>query len=237
MTDRPITQPLARFRALMSEHFGRAETKTYLQRLREAGDLPEGTPGRGGSGSAQLTVPQVTLALIALARGVSPIAAPTEAKRAGNFQLAGIERIEANDERFATVLWPLPAALEAPGIGSLSFLHMLATTIDAARGAIEDYPFPGEVRVSPHDARISIEPAEPPKNRNSYNPITLYFIDPITPRKVPLVSRETRISGVLIAQIAALFPPLPPTSTDDVLSAKLQAQLGEALAKAFKRTL
>src|SRR4051794_13776239 len=96
-----VTQPVARLRELLGKHFGRAEIRTYFQRLREAGMLPEGKGGRGGALSAQLDPLQVALVLLALGSGVGAIDAPAEAKRIGDFRLAGKDEVvQADDEAF-----------------------------------------------------------------------------------------------------------------------------------------
>jgi hypothetical protein len=62
--DRPMTT-IAALREVLAAAFGRQRTKTCLQRLREAGQLPAGRQGRGGS--ASVTPKQAVLALLTLA--------------------------------------------------------------------------------------------------------------------------------------------------------------------------
>src|SRR4051794_19510916 len=60
---------LANIRKILAPYIPEAETREHARRLREAGLLPGGGPGRDGVASAELTPRQTALLLIALACG------------------------------------------------------------------------------------------------------------------------------------------------------------------------
>jgi hypothetical protein len=87
MTDHPSTT-IARLREVLGKYFGRAEIRTYLQRLREAGLLPRGDGSLGrGAGSAEVNAEHAAMLLFALASSAAPIAASVEAQRIAGFRM------------------------------------------------------------------------------------------------------------------------------------------------------
>src|SRR5437868_3824790 len=76
---------IAALRSTFAEYFGTQHARTVLLRLREAGLLPDGAPGRAGS--AEITPRHAAVALIALAVDAEPIDAPAEAQRIAAFKL------------------------------------------------------------------------------------------------------------------------------------------------------
>lgn len=75
-------------RHALAAHFGATETRTVLLRLREAGLLPEGAAGRGGS--AAINPSHAVLALLALNSGFDPIEAPAAAVALGDYRLSAM---------------------------------------------------------------------------------------------------------------------------------------------------
>jgi hypothetical protein len=211
----PMT--VARLREALGEHFGRVEVRTYFQKLREAGLLPQGKGGKGDDASAQLTVEQAAMTLIALGSGARATDAPAEAKRKANFRLAGIEKIEVSNKAFVT-------RVEAvKGVTVYALLGCLMGVIDAGRGGLFDYG-PGELVIGRHDAWLGrgkrLRDDELPEKR-------FYFVE-MGDVPTPLVVRETRISGEIILKICSLFPPLAPFSVSD-------EEMGDELVGANRR--
>lgn len=175
---------IARLREVLGQHFGDAEARTALLRLREHGLLPSGTHGRAGS--AAITPRQAALAIISLSVDAEPIAAPAEALRVANFRLRAFDHTSDAE----------PGRRLVDG-SAISFIDVLTGEICASAGAIPHYEQPWGWVIDRHEAAMA-------------SPERLVFLAEEQPlADCPVVKRQTVIDARLIAEIAALFAPLP----------------------------
>jgi hypothetical protein len=204
---------ISRLRAVLGKHFGRAEIRTYLQRLREAGLLPQGDGSLGrGAGSAEVDVEHAVMLQLALTSSATPIAAPDDARAFGAYRLKAIcspgsgtwqpisatqtflefatyeLRQAANDPNYRLVGW-----LVEPGFGIF--------TIDPA--ALNS----NEQRLSHHlvgQVEPGIVPPPPLHDVKSMRPDFAFYPD-ARPAGLPSVRRQCVVGPDLLREVAALF--------------------------------
>jgi hypothetical protein len=169
---------IAALRCCIAEYFGKAETRTALLRLREAGLLPWGCGGRGGS--AEITTRHAVLALIGLASGAEPINAPAEAVRIGAFKLLRRDQTHSSE----------PARRVAFENQTVDLLTVMANEVERAD---EDHP-PSSWDIAAHGA------CQVHYDRLVFGPSLAALTDPSDS-----VVRSCRIPGRLLADVAALF--------------------------------
>src|ERR1700730_17241611 len=78
---------VARLRYVLADYFEPAPVETAFRYARVAGQIPAGTAGRNGCGSAPITTRQALLIPLALASDARPKDAPAEAERIAAFKL------------------------------------------------------------------------------------------------------------------------------------------------------
>jgi hypothetical protein len=171
---------IASLRAVLSGSFCRKRVATCLLRMREAGVIPAGRAGRGGS--AAVTVRQAALTLIVLAPDGAgdAIMAVADAWRVADFRLRSMDHTHVSD--------PFPHRQHVDGLAHVSFLDFLVAEIEALRGDNPDCHPPGWII----DDR---EAAQRLPDRVIFNGLALS----------DGVRRQTVIPGRLIADLAALF--------------------------------
>jgi hypothetical protein len=93
----PNTTTVARLRRALAAYFDEPVVYTALRYARIAGQIPAGTAGRNGCGSAPVTVRQALLIPLALASDAHPMNGPAEAERIGSFRLLRRDRTHVSE--------------------------------------------------------------------------------------------------------------------------------------------
>jgi hypothetical protein len=151
---------VARLRDALAQHFGAAEARTTLLRLREAGVLPAGTHGR--LGSAEIAPHDAALAVLALISGEEPIAAPEAARLLGSYSLRAY---------FLPLVGPASANL-VPAEDKIDFLTFMVGeiefAIDPANRIVGLYVKPNRISTIDPDGIAEFErrPGDPPVLRD-----------------------------------------------------------------------
>ena len=202
---------VARLREALAPSFPGVDT--VFRRLRQGGVLPAGTAGRNGVGSAQLEMRQAALALIALASGVAPIEAPTEARRIGGYVLrARAVWLSDQNRWFARYICDESRP---------TYLDFLEGEHGIARGALPN-ALPGKpftFAIGPEDLAAVMLPPE------SGGGMLLFTPDEPGP---PQPATERVIHGSVIATVASLFGPVEQSEISPVLAAQAHALFGLA---------
>jgi hypothetical protein len=199
---------VARLRNALTHYFERELIDTVLRRMREAGVIEAGRPGRNGAGSAQIDPRQAALVLIALGSGADPISAPAAAERIGDFRCRAIDHTHTSD--------PNPRREHLDGLSGITFLEFLTGELGLVRGGLPGYE-PTGWNIDGHEA-------------SQLAPDRLVFGG--LPRN-EVVRRITVIPSRLIRDVAAIFPAREPIP-HDAEQHRLAAWVVAAFEKAKK---
>jgi hypothetical protein len=174
------TTTVSRLRRVLIGYFEEPVVNTALRCARHAGQIPHGTAGRNGCGSAPVTVRQALLIPLALASEAQPKDAPAEAERIGAFKLLRRDETHIGYEPKRT-----------------PFENQTITLLDAMANEIErcdDDHLPSGWDIAAHGA-CQVAP-----DRLVFGRSLAELSDP-----ADCVIRTTRIPGRLLADIAELF--------------------------------
>jgi hypothetical protein len=202
---------VARLRKTLAPYFAGVELDTYFRRLREAGVIEAGKPGRNGAGSAILTSRDAAFVLIALCTGVDPISAAAEAARVGGFKLRSRAKWLPETGRWFDYFVSLPTPP--------TLLDFVAQSIEACRGALPEGPTLTFVVGPGYDQAAVQVPLKQGGGMLMFSPD-----EPGTPR--PAVVTARGLGGTVIAEVAALFGPVEQQEIPPALTEWFSAAIG-----------
>lgn len=176
------TITVARLRRALAAYFDEPVVYTALRYARIAGQIPAGTAGRNGCGSAPVAIRQALLIPLALASDAHPKNGPAEAERIGAFKLLRRDETRIGYEPKRT-----------------PYENQTVTLLDAMANEIErcddDHP-PSCWNIAAHGA------CQAYPDRLVFGPSLEALSDPADP---VAVVRSCTIPSRLLADIAELF--------------------------------
>jgi hypothetical protein len=174
------TTTVSRLRRVLIGYFEEPIVNTALRCARHSGQIPHGTAGRNGCGSAPVTIRHALLIALALASDAQPKDAPAEAQRIGAFKLLRRDETHIGYEPKRT-----------------PFENQTVTLLDAMANEIErcddDHP-PSCWNIAAHGA------CQAYPDRLVFGPSLAELSDPSD-----CVVRSCTIPSRLLADIACLF--------------------------------